>query len=489
MGKAITNHSPLYVMHFSRLLELVSLSDLRNIFFGTVIILSGLALATLTLIAHQTGNQGLAGIAAAASLVFVLLILIFVVPPLARSASAEAAQMDLPVEITGGGGIFFILLLIVAFAAWNTGNNLLFIVLSFLLSALIIAFLVGTFCLRRLDVKMRFPEAIYAEEPTPIMVSLHNRKRLFPTFSVVAEVRGREKERSDLLDELKGLLPRRILERIIRPPLIKYILDYFVYVPRRLAEENRVEQVFPRRGRFLVKDFELSTKFPFGILRHRRRLPAQEAEIIIFPRIEQLDKAIAFRTFDYGSISIQKRGTGQDLLALRSYQPQDDLRHIDWKATARAQNLTVREFVAEDEKRVTVVFDPRFPQDAEKKEKTLRQRIEEEQKGKRELSASERRFENGVSLAASVLAQFIDERIEVSLIINDDKGDFGIDRTHLNACLKRLALVEPVEPDTAGVNLDRLLADRQNSYIFLISAVDIKEFDSSILAKTEIISY
>jgi uncharacterized protein (DUF58 family) len=476
-------------MRLRKLLELVSLSDLRNIFFGTVIILSGLGLAVLTLVAHQIGNQSLAGIAAAVSLIFVLLILIFVVPPLARSASAEAAQMDLPVEVTGGGGIFFILLLIVSFAAWNTGNNLLFIVLSFLLSAMIVAFFIGTLCLRRLDVKMRFPEAIYAEEPTPIMVSLHNRKRLFPTFSVVAEVRGREKERSDLIDELKGLLPQRMLERIVRPPLIKYILDYFVYVPRRLAVENRVEQVFPRRGRFLVKDFELSTKFPFGILRHRRRLPAQEAEIIIFPRVEQLDKEIAFRTFEYGSISTQKRGAGQDLLALRSYQPQDDLRHIDWKATARTRNLMVREFVAEDEKRVTVIFDPQFSVDDEQKNKTLRQRLEEEQKGKKELNDSERRFEKGVSLAASVLAQFIDERIEVSLIINEEKGDFGMDRTHLNSCLRRLALVEPAELLVSAIKLDRLLADRQNSYIFLVSAADEKDLDPAILAKTELISY
>jgi uncharacterized protein (DUF58 family) len=476
-------------MRLTKLLELISLSDLRNIFFGAVIIISGLALATLTLVAHQTGNQSLAGIAAAASLVFVLLILIFVVPPLARSASAEAAQMDLPVEITGGGGIFFILLLIVSFAAWNTGNNLLFIVLSFLLSAVIVAFFVGTFCLRKLDVKMRFPEAIYAEEPTPIMVSLHNRKWLFPTFSVVAEVRGREKERSRLLGELQGLLPRRILERIVRPPLIKYILDYFVYVPRRRDVENRVEQIFPRRGRFLVKDFELSTKFPFGILRHRRRLPAQEAEIMIFPRIEPLDKEIAFRTFEYGNVSTQKRGTGQDLLALRAYQPQDDLRHIDWKATARTQHLTVREFLAEDDKRVTVIFDPRFPKDPEEKKRTLRQQIEDEQKSKRELSEPERRFEKGVSLAASLLAQFIDERIEVSLIVDEEKGDFGMDRTHLNSCLKRLALVEAASLDISGVNLDRLLADRQSSYIFLVSAAGEDDFDLSVLAKAELISY
>ena len=41
-----------------------------------------------------------------------------------------------------------------------------------------------------------------------------------------------------------------------------------------------------------------------------------------------------------------RRGAGQDLLMLRDYQARDDLRHIDWKATARARRLTVREFAA-----------------------------------------------------------------------------------------------------------------------------------------------
>jgi uncharacterized protein (DUF58 family) len=44
---------------------------------------------------------------------------------------------------------------------------------------------------------------------------------------------------------------------------------------------------------------------------------------------------------------------GHDLFSLRDYQPQDDLRYIDWKATARSRRLTVREFTSEDERRIT----------------------------------------------------------------------------------------------------------------------------------------
>ena len=72
--------------------ELFSLRDLRNAVLAGVVVIGGLALAGITLYAHQTGNIRLAGISAGASLVFVLVILVFIVPPLARNAGREASQ-------------------------------------------------------------------------------------------------------------------------------------------------------------------------------------------------------------------------------------------------------------------------------------------------------------------------------------------------------------------------------------------------------------
>lgn len=149
-------------MKLSALKEIFSFRDLRNAILATGVVFGGLGLAAFTMWAHRNGDTRMAGIAAGLSLVFVLLILIFVVPPLARNASAEASQMNLPFEITSGGAIFFVLIVIVGFSAWNTGNNLLFLVLSFLTSAMIVSFWAGTFCLKKLDVKMRFPETIFA---------------------------------------------------------------------------------------------------------------------------------------------------------------------------------------------------------------------------------------------------------------------------------------------------------------------------------------
>ena len=115
-------------MKFSKLRQLFSLRDLRNGLLGFLVIVGGVGLALLTLYAHRTEQPRLAGIAAAVSLVFVILILIFVVPPLARNASKEANQLNLPFEITIGGAIMLGLIVIVAFSAWNSGSTLLFLV-------------------------------------------------------------------------------------------------------------------------------------------------------------------------------------------------------------------------------------------------------------------------------------------------------------------------------------------------------------------------
>ncbi|HXG84309.1 MAG TPA: DUF58 domain-containing protein [Pyrinomonadaceae bacterium] len=462
-------------MNFKLLRELFRLRDLRNLLLGVIVVGGGLGLAALTLWANYNGEVKLAGIAAGVSIVFVLLILIFIVPPLARSASTEASQINLPFEFTLGGALIFALIAIVGFSAWNTGNNLLFLVLSFLASSLVVGFFTGNYCLKKLDVKMRFPETIFAGEPTPIQVSLQNRKRLFPTFSVVAEVRGKERENSPLVEEMKKILPARLAEKLARPPIIKHTLDYFVHVPRKDSVESRAEHVFPNRGRFIIKDFELSTKFPFGFFRHRRRLAAQETEIVIFPRIAPVEEELKDLPLEVGKLVANRRGVGQDLLALRDYQPMDDLRRVDWKATARANRLIIREFSAEDDKRVAVIFDARLLPDEQEKKKTLRDRIEEEQKGKRTSPASGR-FETGVGKAASLLAFFTEEQAEICLIIDGETSEYGVGREHLHECLKRLATIEPnfvehLETTDFSDKLAVILEEKHDSHNFLISTV------------------
>src|SRR6185295_11229958 len=216
-----------------------------------------------------------------------------------------------------------------------------------------------------------------------------------------------------------------------RPRFTKRPLAYFTYIPRHAAAEQRVEQLFTERGHVLINGFELSTRFPFGFFRVRRRLRARNVDIVVYPKPQPVGDELHLLPTYAGHMASARRGVGQDLFSLRDYQPQDDLRHIDWKATARSRNLTVREFTAEDERRITIVLDTRDLSAA----------------GEENFAT---RFELGVVQTASLLKHFVDERAEVRLMLGDDLGRYGSGLKHLYDCLRRLALVSPRKQNGEG---------------------------------------
>ena len=110
--------------------------------------------------------------------------------PLARSAFAEVAATRFPIEVTTGGVIFILILVIVALAAWNTANNLLFMIFSIMVSTLFVSWAAARMSLRDLTVTARFPDHIFAGEPAEVIVTLRNSKRVLPSFSILVEMRG-----------------------------------------------------------------------------------------------------------------------------------------------------------------------------------------------------------------------------------------------------------------------------------------------------------
>jgi uncharacterized protein (DUF58 family) len=421
-----------------------------RVVLGTLLVLSGLAAALVTVLARRANESGVAGAAAILSLLIALLLTIFIVPPLARSARVEVANLDFPFEPTSGGGVFLVIIIVVGFAAWNTGNNLLFLVFSLLCSTLFVGWIAARISLRDLTVSARFPDHIFAAEPAPVIVTLRNMKRVLPSFSILVEARGPTAETAGK--------PKR------RRRYKKRLLAYFSYVPHHAAAEQRVEQLFPTRGHVLIDGFELSTRFPFGFFRRRRRLRARNVDIIVYPKPEVISDKLHLLPMYAGRIPSLRRGAGHDLFSMRDYQPQDDLRHIDWKATARSRRLTVREFTSEDERRITIILDTylRHGESAE-------------------------RFERGVVQAASLIKHFIDERAEVRLVLDQEVGPFGSGTEHIYRCLRRLALVTPhdgAEPDLeTSVTRDVV----EHDYAILLTAASPGSIPASVWRTSHVI--
>jgi uncharacterized protein (DUF58 family) len=93
----------------------------------------------------------------------------------------------------------------------------------------------------------------------------------------------------------------------------------------------------------------------------------------------------------------------------------------------------VREFTAEDERRITIALDTR-------------------RSGQEEADGFTERFERGVTLAASLVAHFVEERAEVRLVLGTEEGRYGVGREHLYDCLRRLALVVPQDESAPKSN-------------------------------------
>jgi uncharacterized protein (DUF58 family) len=167
-------------------------------------------------------------------------------------------------------------------------------------------------------------------------------------------------------------------------------------------------------------------------------LRSREVDIVVYPKPQPVADELHLLPLFTGQTPSFRRGFGHDLLLLRDYHQRDDLRHVDWKATARARRLTVREFTAEDERRITILLDTRLTEDIDQENFRIR-------------------FENGVVQAASLVKHFIDERAEVSLAAGVEVTPFGTGLEHLYTCLRRLALVQPDRKPTNDRELERLV--------------------------------
>ena len=162
-------------------------------FFITIFFL-GLAfiIALLSSAAAEQNSTHLAAAAAAVSLLLALIGALYIIPRLARNVRMEILRFAIRTSFTVEGLLFVVFLIIIGFAAWNAGNNLLYLVLSAMLAFLIAANLIARISLADVAIQLRFPDHIFAGEPANISVTLLNHKRFMPSYSLMVEALSEE---------------------------------------------------------------------------------------------------------------------------------------------------------------------------------------------------------------------------------------------------------------------------------------------------------
>lgn len=398
----------------------------RTFFLAMAELAGAMLLALSSTAAAQRGNVVFAWATAIAALGVAAWVMFTLVPALARRTPLRWLAYRIDYSITREGIVYLGGIAIVALAALNTGNNLLFMVLSCLLAGILISGIISQLVLSGIELRIVLPEHLFAGRTALALVELDNHKYQLPSFSLqLVGVIGRSREST------------RPGNEILTKPV------YFPYVPRQQAVQQNVELRFPARGIYRQDLLGIRTRFPFGFLEKTRRV-VTNIEAVVYPPVEPTGEVSDILPMVNGEMESYLRGRGQDLYAIREFQTSDSARHVDWKATAKMGVLQVREFTRDDDCRVLLAFDPFVPP-------ALDAGVPPE--------TPDPAFERGVALCASLAWHFY----EIDSILAFRSGGFEIPMgpagESIYAILRHLAAVAPEPPKPGRSLLDELAAE------------------------------
>jgi len=114
-----------------------------------------------------------------------------------------------------------------------------------------------------------------------------------------------------------------------------------------------------RRGLYELGDHHLRWATPLGLWRRQVRIPAHDP-VRVYPDVQAVRtyEMLARQSLENRMVrTVRLRGGENEFEALRDYQRDDEYRAIDWKATARRQKLTAREYQQERNQSVLCMLD------------------------------------------------------------------------------------------------------------------------------------
>ncbi|WP_159618024.1 DUF58 domain-containing protein [Arthrobacter zhaoguopingii] len=224
-----------------------------------------------------------------------------------------------------------------------------------------------------------------------------------------------------------------------------------------------------RRGILTTGSVTLRSHGPLGLAARQLTLPAP-AELRVLPpflsKRHLPSKLRRLRELD-GRAAVQIRGAGTEFDSLRDYVRGDDVRSIDWRASARRRDTVVRTWRPERDRRVVIVLDT---------SRTSAARI-----------ADEPRLDTGIeaALLLAVLAQHGGDKVDFLAFDRRLRArvDSGAKANLLNALVRAMAPLEPelIEADFSRIPAQIRSVSPHRSLVVLLTSLDSGAVEEGLL--------
>lgn len=220
------------------------------------------------------------------------------------------------ISFTSGGLAFTLGTTAVGFAALNTGNNLLYLLMGAMLGFIAVSGWLSEQAIRGLSIERRHARAVTVGHDFRISYEVRNEKSRMPTLAVEISEAG---------------LPERA---------------FLGHVSPRGRAVTRSVNSFVQRGVYHLGTVTLSTGFPFGMFRKERDIEIP-GRVIVWPRTDRPVRHVdvgAGRAPRSGVTARGMAGARGEYRSLRGYRVGDDPRDIHWKSSARLREPVIREY-------------------------------------------------------------------------------------------------------------------------------------------------
>lgn len=214
--------------------------------------------------------------------------------------------------------------LILGFAAVNTGNNLLYLIVAALLAFMASTGFAGKRNIEGYQLDLTVPDEVYAGSETLLTLRISNPRRFLPAFLLRVELAG-----------TSVLLP---------------------FIPAQNRGSVTLPYTPARRGHNRIDQMRISSPFPVAFF-VRRQTFALDGDILAFPAPRPLPSLLSAsgKAAHRPGQSSARRGNQGVVAGIFDYTGSEPLKRIHWRLSARHDSLKVKELESDASEPVIIV--------------------------------------------------------------------------------------------------------------------------------------